>query len=293
MSVLCIATAYPPANVNASNSAPSTARRAFGFAVAFPAAPLPPHPSPRTWARRVPHSWTRGPISASRAAVVSKILASAVSRRRSRWGCRPTRRFFPNTASSAISIRSAPARRAETSSTRTLSPLRVLSPFLPPSSGRARPGPGGPHPRPGTTPTPARTGARAQIRAACEIRRSPDSPGTRRRSATEKPHHRRTCVRSSATTTLRWCRRTTGAPSAADRRAAHRASRCTQTECAQDPNARRPIRQRAGPSAPPASGHSGRRHRQSMIGPNTRNVLFGGQLRPRRTGRLRAVQDLP
>ena len=36
-----------------------------------------------------------------------------------------------------------------------------------------------------------------------------------------------------------------------------------------------------------------RRHRQSMIGPNTRNVLFGGQLRPRRAGRLRAVQDLP
>ena len=45
-------------------------------------------------------------------------------------------------------------------------------------------------------------------------------------------------------------------PSAADRRAAHRAPRCTQPECAQDPNARRPTRQRAGPGAPPASGHS-------------------------------------
>ena len=78
----------------------------------------------------------------------------------------------------------------------------------------------------------------------------------RRRLRTETPHHRRTCVRSSATTTLRWCRRTTGAPSAADRRAAHRAPRCTHSECAQDPNARRPIRQRAGPSVPPASDHS-------------------------------------
>ena len=244
VSVLCIATTNPPANAT-----PATAHRppraAFGLALVCPAVPLAS--SLRHGRRPAPLQPARSRLPAD--AFFSKILASPISRRRSDCGCRPTRRFVPNAASSASSTRSAPVRRAETSSHE--SPV-LRDPRPVESAARPRQTtPAGP----GATPTPALTGIRAQTGAACGNRRSLDSPGTRRRSATGRRHRRRICVRSSATSTPRCRRRTTGAPSAADRRAAHRAPRHPHPECAQDPNTRRPTRQRAGRSASPASGH--------------------------------------